>query len=216
VLYEQDKGSYTERHLLFDDPWVGDFFGILLLPDGADEAAVPGVLSVHGHGQHAEDVLTDLFGEDYPSHGYALLTFTFRGMGADANEDEATRALLLQGFTLEAVRIYESLLALKYLRWLSEVDATRLAVVGHSGGSLAWNLAVRDEPPILAYVSDLKGTYYDVWKGWLLDDTVPAVHPWYPAVNELQGTGIPTLEVDYSYQDEFDDIVDFLDTQLGG
>ncbi len=216
VLYEEDKGAYTERHLIFDDPWVGDFFGILLVPEGAAEAAVPGVLSVHGHGQQAGDVIDDLFGDQYPSHGYALLTFTFRGMGADANEDEVTRALLLEGFTFEAVRIYESLLALKYLRWLPEVDASRLAVVGHSGGSLAWNLAVRDHPPIEALVTDLRGTYFDLWKGWVLDDTLPAVHPYYPAVNLLEGTGVPTLVVDYSYQEEFDDIVDFLDTHLDG
>ena len=216
MLYEQEQSGYTERHLLLEDPWVGDFFAILLLPPGAGETAVPGVLSVHGHGQQAGDVITDLFGEEYPEHGYALLTFTLRGMGGDASEDEAARVLLLEGFTLEAIRIYESLLALKYLRWLPQVDASKLAVVGHSGGSIAWNLAIRDSPPIQAYVSDLQGTYYDLWKGWVLDDTIPALHPYYPAINELEGTGIPVLEVDYSYQEEFDDIVAFLDTQLGG
>ena len=215
-LVQEQKSGYRELHLIIDDPWVGDFFALLLIPDGADSDPVPGVLSVHGHGQQAGDVLEDLFGREYPAHGYALMTFTFRGMGADESEDEATRALLLEGFTLEAVRIYESLLALKILRWLEEVDAERLAVVGHSGGSLAWNLAVRGNPPIRALVSDLQGTYYDLWKGWVLDDTIPGLHPYYPAINELSGTGVAIKSVDYSYQDEFDDIVVFLDEWIGG
>ncbi len=215
VVHEQERAGYTERHLIFDDPWVGSFFGILLLPEGAEDEPVPGVLSVHGHGQQAGDVLEDLFGAEYPAHGYALLTFTFRGMGADASEDEAARALLLEGFTLEALRIYESLLALKYLRWLREVDADRLAVVGHSGGSLAWNLAIRDRPPIQAFVSDLQGSYYDIWKGWLLDDTIPALYPYHAAINELAGTGVAVKRVDYSYQEEFDEIVSFLDRWIG-
>jgi len=216
VIHEEHHSGYTERHMVLEDPWVGSFFAMLLLPDGAQSDAVPGVLSVHGHGQQAGDVLEDLFGRDYPAHGYALMTFTFRGMGADRSEDQASRALLLEGFTLEAVRIYESLLAAKYLRWLPEVDADRLAVVGHSGGSLAWNLAIRNHPPVQALVSDLQGTYFDLWKGWVLDDTIPALHPYYPAINELSATGVSVLEVEYSYQGEFDEIIDFLDSRLGG
>lgn len=210
------RDGYTERHLILDDPWVGSFFGILLLPDGAETDPVPGVLSVHGHGQQAGDVLDDLFGTAYPAHGYALLTFTFRGMGADEHEDEAARALLLEGFTLEAMRIYESLLALKLLRWLPQVDAERLAVVGHSGGSVAWNLGVRQNPPIRALVTDLQGTYCDLWKGLVLDDTIPDLYPYHPAINELSGTGVAALVVDYSYQDELDEILDFLDQWIGG
>jgi pimeloyl-ACP methyl ester carboxylesterase len=215
-IHREQRGGYRELHLILDDPWVGAFFALLLIPDGAEDDPVPGVLSVHGHGQQAGDVLDDLFGREYPDHGYALMTFTFRGMGADASEDEATRALLLEGFTLEAVRIYESLLALKVLRWLEEVDAERLAVVGHSGGSLAWNLAVRGHPPVKALVSDLQGTYYDVWKGSVLDDTIPGLHPYHPAINELSGTGVAIRTVDYSYQEEFDEIVSFLDEWIGG
>ncbi len=216
VVHEQQHSGYTERHLILDDPWVGSFFGILLLPDGSQGQPVPGVLSVHGHGQQAGDVLEDLFGSAYPSHGYALMTFTFRGMGADRSEDQAARALLVDGFTLESVRIYESLLALKILRWQPEVDAQRLAVVGHSGGSLAWNLAVRGDPPIRAFVSDLQGSYSELWKGWVLDDTIPALHPYYPAINELNGTGVAVKLVDYSYQQEFDEIIAFLDAWVGG
>ncbi len=214
VIHEQEHSGYTERHLILEDPWVGSFFGILLLPHSGD--AVPGVLSVHGHGQQAESVLDDLFGTLYPEQGYALMTFTFRGMGADASEDQAARALLLDGFTLESLRIYESLLALKYLRWLPEVDGERLAVVGHSGGSLAWNLGIRQDPPVAALVTDLRGTYSDLWKGYLLDDTIPALYPYHPAINELAGTGIAVKVVDYSYQDQFDEIIAFLDSWVGG
>ena len=215
-IHQEQQSGYRELHLILEDPWVGSFFGILLIPDGAESNPVPGVLSVHGHGQQAGDVLDDLFGREYPDHGYALMTITFRGMGADESEDAATRALLLEGFTLEALRIYESLLALEVLRWLGEVDSERLAVVGHSGGSLAWNLAIRNNPPVQALVSDLQGTYYDLWKGWVLDDTIPGLHPYYPAINELSGTGVVVKTVDYSYQEQFDEIVAFLDSWIGG
>jgi hypothetical protein len=211
VTVVEDDG--TARRLLFTDPWVGTFQVLLLLPDD-DQAPWPGVLALHGHGGDSEGVLDDLFGRDYPTRGYALATLDFRVMGADADEDEVVRALLREGFTLEAIRIYESLLVLKYLRWLPEVDAQRLAVVGHSGGSVAWNLAIRQSPPIAAYVSDLTSTYYDPWKGWLLDDTVPALYPVHPAINEIEEAGLPVLRVPYSYQDEFDEIIAFLGQHL--
>ncbi|MFH1469229.1 MAG: hypothetical protein ABIO70_32875 [Pseudomonadota bacterium] len=211
ITVAEDDGS--EQRLLFTDPWVGTFQARLLLPEGGPQPW-PGVLSLHGHGGSAEGVLDELFGREYPAHGYALATLDFRVMGADPDEDEVVRALLRHGFTLEALRIYESLLVLKYLRWLPEVDAERLAVVGHSGGSVAWNLAIRGSPPIVAYVSDLTSSYYDPWKGWLLDDTIPALYPVHPALNELEGAGPPVLRVDYGYQHEFDEILTFLQDHL--
>jgi hypothetical protein len=206
------EGTGTERRLLFADPFVGTFQVRLLLP--GSEPPWAGVLALHGHGQESADVLDDLFGRDYAADGLALATLDFRAMGADASEDEAVRALLEQGFTLEALRIYESLLVLKYLRWLPEVDGARLAVVGHSGGSVAWNLAIRRDPPIAAYVSDLTSDYCDVWKGWLLDDTVPDLYPVHVALNELETAGLPVLRVPYGYPDGIGEILGFLEEHL--
>ena len=214
VIAELDEVGYTERHLLLDDPWVGSFFAIMLLPDGAADQPVPGVAALHGHGQQAGSIYESMYGESYPGHGYAVISTTFRVMGGDASEDEMTRALLLQGFSLEALRIYESLLALKYLRWHPGVDAERLGVVGHSGSSIAWNLAIRLDHPAQALVSDLTGSYYDIWDGYVLDDTLPELYPYHPAINDLQAASTPVLEVSYSYVDEFDEIVEFLNEQL--
>lgn len=212
VTVVQDAG--TERRLLFTDPWVGTFQVRLLLPEGDPPWA--GVLALHGHGQVSADVLDDLSGRAFPPRGYALATLDFRAMGADADEDEVVRALLVEGFTLEALRIYESLLVLKVLRWLPEVDGARLAVVGHSGGSMAWNLAIRRDPPIAAYVSDLTGDYCDVWKGFWLDDTVPDLYPWHAAIGRLETAEVPVLRVEYGYPGEIDEILAFLDEHLAG
>lgn len=210
VIRDLDLGTVREQHLLLDDPWVGEVYAILLLPTSTEADPLPAILPLHGHSQRAESVLDFMGGRQYPEEGYAVMAVTFRVMGADTYEDDVTRTLLEAGFTFEALRIYESLLALKLLRWHPRVDPDRLAVVGHSGSSAAWNLAIRLEPPAQAYVSDLTTDYYNVIGGLLVDETLPAVYPVHPALADLSTAGIPTLTVPYGYAEEMEGILEFL------
>jgi len=42
-----ETDAYVQRHLLFEDPWVGVFEGYLLTPKG--DGPFPGVVAIHGH-----------------------------------------------------------------------------------------------------------------------------------------------------------------------
>jgi len=183
---------------VFRDPYVGAFEGILLLPEGP--GPFPAVLALHGHGDRAE-VYRDLHhGRDYPAHGIALLMLTLRGMNLDAHEYRAWHALLSRGLHLMGVRVYEAERALAYLRARPEIDAHRVGLIGHSGGSSVGNLLVRLEPGLTAYVSD---HYVDFRSKhvWEPDhcESVPGLVPLSALINDLSTARVPVLRVPYGY-----------------
>ncbi|MBM4356187.1 MAG: hypothetical protein FJ109_20745, partial [Deltaproteobacteria bacterium] len=51
TIATSEQPDCIEKHLLFEDPWVGVFEGILLLPKGA--GPFPAVLALHGHNDTA-------------------------------------------------------------------------------------------------------------------------------------------------------------------
>jgi hypothetical protein len=184
--------------LVFHDPLVGAFEGILLLPPG--EGPFPAVLALHGHGDRAERFIELHHGRDYPARGIALLALTFRGMNIDAHEHRATRELLAHGLHLMGVRAYEALRALAYLRSLPRIDARRIGVIGHSGGSSLGNLLVRLDPRLAAYVSDHQVDYRSSgWREPYHCETVPGLFPIHRQVNDLSTAGLPVLRVRYGY-----------------
>ncbi len=214
VVRRYELANYIEQHMLLEDPWIGTFYAVLLLPYLEKDEAAPAIMPLAGHSQRAESTLDFMFGREYPLYGYAVLGVTFRVSGADEYEDLVTRELLLAGFSFESIRLYESLLALKYLRWRADVDQDRIGIIGHSGSSCAWNLGIRQDPPIAAYVSDLVTDYYNIIGNQLVDETIPALYPHHPAINDFSEVPLPVLEVDYGYEKEFDEILDFFDQHL--
>ena len=210
-IAEISHSDYTEHQLLFTDPWVGEFFGILLVPT-TGSAPHPVIMTVHGHGQRAESPLDFMFGREYPTQGYAVLSLTYRVMHADSNEHEVTEALLLSGFTFETLRIYETLLGLKYLRYREDMGA--MGIVAHSGGASANNLAMWMESPLSAYVYDLEATYYGAIGEHLTDEMIPALYPYHLLLNAIDQTAVPSLVVPYGYAEEFDEIVSFMNAHL--
>ncbi|MCZ7586903.1 MAG: dienelactone hydrolase family protein [Deltaproteobacteria bacterium] len=208
-----DAGPYEEHYLVFEDPYVGRFETILLLPKNAPRP-LPGIVGVHGHFDTAASFRDINHGRDFAEDGYAVLMPTMRVSCADENEDAVTRLMLKNGFAFYTVRAYETLLALKYLRYHAEVDGARVGLIGHSAGSMMGNLLVRVDGGFKAYVSDNIGAYFNWIDGpdgedWIPDETTPALYPIHPSINDLSDARTPTLSVPYGYADEVGEILAF-------
>lgn len=208
------ENTFERRELLFTDPYVGTFQGILLLPPG--DGPFPAVVALHGHLDSAEVFQDQYNGRAFPGRGMAILMLTSRATDTALCEHTATRRLLLNGFTLVSLRVYETALALRYLRHRSDIDGVRIGLIGQSGGSVASNLTIRVLPDAFrAYVSDANGSYVNGTWGEsgseLLDETAPALFGYHVLVNDFSSAGIPVLSAPYAYASGPDGIVRILD-----
>ena len=153
------NGPVTLRALLWRPPGRGPF---------------PAVLLNHGSGRTREDLerlgpyerQADVLGPVFARHGYVFLYLLRRGVGLSAAQGANAEDLMktelaahgpdarnaLQLRLLEGTQMSDALSGLAFLRALPEVDASNIAVVGHSfGGSLTLLLAER-EPALRAVV----------------------------------------------------------------
>jgi hypothetical protein len=204
----------TEIILALTDPWVGTIQVILLVPPGPGPHPV-----VIGHPGHFENAFgfRDLHdGASYPGRGHAIAIISPRAYDGYSTEDLATRSALLSGFSMMGVRMYELLLVHKMLRCRPDIDADRLGLIGHSGGSGVGNLMIRLAPDIFdAYISDNVNSYFNWVGGALQDETDPDLYPWSNVVNDFSTSTVPVLEVPYGFVDEYQDIADFFELHLG-
>ena len=214
TIRKEESTEFREREILFQDPYVGTFEGILLTPQGP--GPFPTVLAVHGHRDDAQKYMDNFHGNEYPGRGYAILMLTMRGMNIDLFEHEASRSLLRSGFSLMGMRVYESMLGLKYLRSLDEVDRSRIGLIGHSGGSSTGNLTVRLDDGIRAYVSDMTTDYSEwgtLWEPWHCE-TVPKLFPYNVLISDFSTCPTPVKSVPYAYTNGMEEIFEFFDSLL--
>jgi hypothetical protein len=98
------------------------------------------------------------------------------------------------------MRAYEALVALRHLSQRSDVDASRLALIGHSGGSSTGNLVIRLAPELRAYVSDHGVDYrHVVWYEPWHCESVPALAPLARQVNDFSSARLPVWRVPYGF-----------------
>lgn len=129
VLRSQQHAGPPHRDVVLS----GEVPATLYLPSAAAGTAPPVV--VVGHGYSADRVTMSWFARTLASTGYAVLTFDFEGHGANVNP--------LEGDLVEDVDS-----ALDWLGTSADVDADRVAVMGHSMGSHAvLQFASRDSRP---------------------------------------------------------------------
>jgi len=213
-----ENPDHTQYELLFQDPWVGVFEGILLVPKG--QGPFPAVLAIHGHNDDARVYRDKYHGGEYPARGYAILMLTMRAMGSGLEslvEHYIAREFLLNGFNLIGLRVYESLLGLKYLRYLPAVAGDRIGLIGHSGGSSTGNLTVRLEPGFAAYVSDFSVDYAE-WVPFFNVyhcETVPELYPYNLLITDFGTCSVPIRSVPYGYTNGMEEIFDFFDRHFG-
>lgn len=204
----QDAGAgFDAFELLFVDGWVGAFRGRLWLPEGGDW--LPPILGIHGHATEAVDLFDVYGGAELVAAGHPLLALDLRVNYADDLEDTVQRALLRSGFSLLELRIYEAFLAMKYLRGRGDMEPA-LGLLAHSGGAAAMNVALRLAPHVDAYAFDNTADY-DCWlkNDRLLDDSVPAVHPYRGLINDVSTLEPAILRADYGFPEGPDVLVAF-------
>ncbi|HPM77987.1 MAG TPA: hypothetical protein PK961_12915 [bacterium] len=205
--------DYDEFRLLFHDPWVGSFEALLLQPIAVHPRGA--ILAVHGHFQTARSFRQDHPFRDFIDQGWAVLLPTMRIDNADQHEDEISRRFLSDGFTLLGVRIYEILLARKYL--LSKYgERSPVGFLGHSGGSVAGSVAIRLEPGFSVFVFDCVGwyLYYGYNDDSLADEIVPRLHPLAARINDYSTVAMPQLFVPYAYEGQWSAILDFFQDHM--
>lgn len=148
------SGSLALRALLWRPAGRGPFPAVLSNHGGGSTA-----LGADGRTEIPIERTAELIAPTFVRHGYVFLFPLRRGVGLSASQgtsssDRWQRALetsgqearnRLQLELLETVELDDALAALRFLRALPEVDAHRVAVVGHSfGGSLTLLMAERD------------------------------------------------------------------------
>jgi dienelactone hydrolase len=146
--------------------------GLLWRPQG--RGPLPAILLNHGSGRSREELerlgpyerQAEVLGPVFARHGYVFLFLFRRGVGLSADQGTSAVDLMnselaahgqdartaLQLDLLEGREMGDARSGLAFLRGLPEVDAQKLALVGHSfGGSLTLLMAER-EPQLRAVV----------------------------------------------------------------
>lgn len=160
TVAERSTDTYSETELIFTDPLVGSFQGLLLTPPG--DGPFPIALQLPGHHDDAAWHRDMRYGGLFPEYGIATLILSVRAYDAGSYEDEATRAVLCAGFSMQTIRVYEALVALRFLRGEERFCADRRALYGHSGGAVALNTLVRADTDFQALVTDFDSSYVGV------------------------------------------------------
>ena len=189
VLETKDLGAYTREKIAFDTRENLSTIGYLLLPKNAPRP-LPAVVCVSGHGRGLPDILgiaddgsqrTERnvgYSKEYAlqcvEHGYA--TFAVEQLAFGTRRDDAARragpgvescrpaacAALLMGQTMAGWRVWDAMRSIDYLVTRPEVDTSRLATLGASGGGTTSLLtAACDQRVKAAVVSAYFNTFRD-------------------------------------------------------
>ncbi|MDP8254412.1 MAG: hypothetical protein P9M14_01555 [Candidatus Alcyoniella australis] len=216
VSQEQQTNSLQQR-IVFSDPYIGSFEALLAIPDDGEE--LPAIVVRHGHTEYPQGTFGQTFGSGAVRRGYVVLIPHSRALCGGDYERTTTMDLLIEGFTFQGLRYYETLLMHKYLRYLgwrdNTVDADALGLLGHSGGAASVNLSVRIDQGFAAFVGDFNSTYCwldDV--GRFLDDTVPPLWAYHDLINDYTTCPMPYYAAQYGELNN-QDLWDFFEENLG-
>jgi hypothetical protein len=187
--------------LALDDPWIGRFEVIVLLPEGPGPH--PAIVVHPGHFEDARSHRDQRFSEEIVHAGIAMAILTPRANDSHPKENDLSLDLLKRGTSLLSVRLYELWLIRKLMRCRTDIDPKRIGLLGHSGGAVVANMAIRIDSDWGAYVSDLTGDYlnWDAELGTVMDETAPGAHPYWNYVNNFDTAPVPMVMLPYEYGD---------------
>lgn len=210
--------GYIEKKFLLKNEDVGDFEFLMLIPDYARDK-YPCIIGLHGH-FHAPSTIADQYmGAELAKKGFIVLIPYFRVMEHDNEEMLLSVKLLENGFTLMGLRVYEVMLLLEYARRTEIIDAGRIGLISHSGGSTVANLAVHLTDLVSAQVTDYYSNYLDC-RGdneFIHCETVPGLHAYMELINSGHDLKFPVFKANYGFEskDERRQIMDYFLTRLG-
>jgi len=204
------------RHevLALDDPWIGRFEVIVLLPEGPGPH--PAIVVHPGHFEDARSHRDQRYSKAIVDAGIAMAILTPRTNDSHPTENNLSLELLRRGTSFMSIRLYELWLIRKLMRCRSDIDPQRVGLLGHSGGAVVANMAIRIDKEWSAYVADLTGDYlnWDADRGTVMDETVPRAHPYFSYVNNFDTSPVPMVMLPYEYGDG-SKMVKFLSGKLG-
>lgn len=181
--------GYTREKVIFQSRKNMSVFGYFLLPRPAPKEPIPAVLCLHGHGLGVDDIVgiegdgsqrkgyggyQNDFTLQCVDHGYAALAIEQFGFGH--RRDERARKIgpgegacqptsgsaLLLGQTMIGWRVYDGIRSLDYIQTRKEVDPSRIADMGISGGgTTTFYLSAVDERVAATVVSGYFNTFRD-------------------------------------------------------
>ena len=211
----QVPGGERATYVLHDPVFGGQR---LLLYTPESDGPHHGVLGLPGHQESPEEFMALHGGYDLLRAGYTVLLPVFKAYDAGHAEDAAGRALLCMGSSLLAARVAEAASALRMLRSLPGIRDQRVAVIGHSGGSMVGNLLLRLDASIVGYVSDMTGVYLSL--GDRGDEPVLLMDESHAGIRVISDrvARFPShvLQVDYGLPTAGADAALFFDLRFGG
>ncbi len=198
IKESEDDTSYT-KELLFEDPYVGTFKAIWMLPKNSE--SVPTIVYRHGHGR-GRDFYEGFNCANLVREGYSVIMPVSRCFTGGDSEHALAKEFLKKGFTTIGLRTYENALVLKAMRYYASKQNSflkdKVALFGHSGGSAISNLSFRLDD-FDAGVSDFK-TNYICWNEdgkRFMDCMAPKVWKLHDAINDFASSKTPLLEIPY-------------------
>jgi hypothetical protein len=207
TIAETDRGRYTERWLLFEDPNIGTFEVLLLVPTKAavQMPAIIWSLGVHEtRGDWGVEEILRHGAEALVERGFIVIGSSYRAEWYDWREENVVLHLATRGFNLVGLRVYETLLLVKYLKYLDYADHARIGMIGYSHGASVNNLVVRISDDISAAVTDMYTTYCEVDTEWTentkygyYDETAPALASVQELIRDETTLPFPLLEIAY-------------------
>jgi len=207
TISEHIYDDYLERNLLFEDVHVGKFRALILIPK-VNKSSFPALLGLDGHRSTRNRFKDEFMGLELMREGFVVLMIGFRAMNLGNDEVKISRKLLLHGFSLMGIRVYESLLLLKYLLYLNKVDNKRIGIIGHSGGSSIAHLIVRLTSHIRAKVTDFDNDYLDM-SGPIHCERIPNLSYYHKTITDDSSLSIPALKVPYGFREMRENIKNF-------
>jgi dienelactone hydrolase len=204
VLERKKFDGYTREKIIFQSRENLSVFGYLLLPEKLSVPA-PAIVCLPGHGRGCDDIVGIAengqqretktgYARDFAlqvvEHGYAV--FAIEQLAFGCRRDDAARrkgagqsscqpaagAALLFGQTMIGWRVWDVMRAIDYLGTRSEIDSSRLATMGISGGgTVSLFAAALDERIKLGVVSGYFNTFRDsiLSLSHCIDNYVPGI-----------------------------------------
>jgi cephalosporin-C deacetylase-like acetyl esterase len=204
ILEKKKINAYTREKIIFQSRDNLSVFGYLLLPEKVS-GPVPAIVCLPGHGRGCDDIVgiaengqqresKSGYSRDFAlqvvERGYA--TFAIEQLAFGCRRDDAARkkgagqsscqpsagAALLLGQTMLGWRVWDVMRAIDYLRSRSEIDSSRLATMGISGGgTVSLFSAALDERITVGVVSGYFNTFRDsiLSLSHCIDNYVPGI-----------------------------------------
>ncbi|HXI91316.1 MAG TPA: alpha/beta hydrolase family protein [Blastocatellia bacterium] len=204
ILERKKFKNYTREKIIFQSRDNLSVFGYLLLPEKAP-SQIPAIVCLPGHGRGCDDIVgvaengqqretKSGYERDFAlqavEHGYAA--FAIEQLAFGCRRDDASRkkgagqsscqpaagAALLFGQTMIGWRVWDVTRAIDYLLTRSEIDSSRIATMGISGGgTVSLFSAALDERIKVGVVSGYFNTFRDsiLSLSHCIDNYVPGI-----------------------------------------